>query len=251
MRLFLWLKSRMLLPLTALSVVAMALYALWFTLIGPWNGPRLHLNLFLAWLPYVFATAAVAAHQNLPEQRWLFRLCFVLWLIFFPNAPYLITDWLYLPRWQDELWYGIILLTSFTVCGLLLAAVSLHLMQTVMSVRRGPDGGIATCAAALFLSGLGVYLGRFVRLNSWDLLLRPTDVWSDAVESIRSHGHHAGPVGFSVFFALLLGAVYYAIIDLRRTDWSREEYFVWNRRYRRPHAPRQPHDDVDEADERD
>lgn len=251
MQLFFWLKSRMVLPLAAVSVVAMALYAAWFTVIGPWNGPRLHLNLFLAWMPYVFATSAIAAHQNLPDQRWVFRLCFVLWLIFFPNAPYLITDWLYLPRWQEELWYGIILLTSSTVCGLLLTAVSLHLMQTVVSVRRGRAVGAATCILAIGLSGAGVYLGRFVRLNSWDLLIRPGDVWNQALESMRAHDNHAGLVGFSGLFALLLGAVYYAIVDLRRTDWSREEYFVWNRRFRRPHASRRPLDVVDVEDEDD
>src|SRR4029079_12828707 len=249
MRLFLWLKSRMLLPLVAVSVVAMALYGLWFSIVGAWNGPRLHLNLLLAWMPYVFATAAIAAHQNLPDQRWVFRLCLLMWLIFFPNAPYLITAWLYLPGWQDELWYVIILLTSFTVCGLLLTAVSLHLMHTVVSVRRGPEIGGAVAVIALTLSGAGVYLGRFLRRNSWDLLVRPGDVWRDAMDAMRSHDRHAGLIGFSVMFALVLGAVYYEIVRLRRTHWSREEYFGWNRRHRRPHASRRPSDVTYEEDE--
>lgn len=232
-----WLKSRMFFPLAAVSAVAMALYGLWFVAIGEWNGPRLHLNLFLAWMPYVFALLAVAAHQR-AWPRAVFGLFVALWLAFFPNAPYLITDWLYLAGWQQQLWFGIILLTTFTVCGLLLAAVSLHLVQTVVALRRGPDAGIVICATALVLSGAGVYLGRFVRLNSWDLFTRPGEVWSETVAAVRSHPNHAGLVGFSIFFALLLGAAYYAVVSLRRTDWSREEFGVWGGAHHRSHGRR-------------
>jgi uncharacterized membrane protein len=188
----------------------------------------------------------VAFHQDEPDRVVGFRICFVLWLLFFPNAPYLITDWLYLPRWQEQLWYGIILLTTFTVAGLLLAAVSLHLMQTVVALRSGPTAGTFTCAAALVLSGVGVYLGRFVRLNSWDVFTRPGEVLAQTLDAVKNHPNHAGLVGFSVFFALLLGATYYAVTSLRRTDWSREEFGVWNGAHHRPHGRR---DDPFERDD--
>lgn len=232
---FHWLRSRMFFPLAAVSVVALALYALWFAAVGAWNGPRLHLNLFLAWVPYVCALLAVAAHQQ-AWPRAMFGLFVASWLAFFPNAPYLITDWLYLSGWQNELWYGIILLTTFSICGLLLAAVSLHLVQTVVALRRGPEAGAIVCATALVLSGIGVYLGRFLRLNSWDLLTHPDVVWTDAVESLRNHPNHVGLIGFSILFTMLLGGTYYAVVSLRRTDWSREEFGVWNGMHRRPHG---------------
>jgi len=230
-----WLNSRLFYPLIALSGVALGLFYLWAVVIGPWDGPRLPLNLFLAWMPYLAALMGIAAHQRVPQQRWLFRFIFIVWLIFFPNAPYLITDWLYLPGWQSHLWYTIILLTAFTICGLMLAAVSLHLMQTVITLRAGRTAGTIVCVIALVLSGAGVYLGRFLRLNSWDLFTHPRTVLSEAWETIQNQQDHTGLIGFSALFALLLGATYYAIVSLRRTDWSREEYGVWSQSHRRPH----------------
>jgi len=237
-----WLTSRMFFPLAALSAVAMGLYGLWFVAIGPWNGPRLHLNLFLAWLPYAFALAAVAAHQRNSQRSGAFWPCVVLWLLFFPNAPYLLTDWLYLPHWQDELWYAIILLSTFSVCGLLLAAVSLHLVQTVVALRAGREAGAATCIAALALSGVGVYLGRFLRLNSWDLFTQPRDVLNEALAAFDAQPNHVGLVGFSLLFTLLLGGTYYAVVSLRRTDWSREEHGVWSGTHRRQRGRRDDRD---------
>ncbi len=224
-----WLRSRLFFPLLVMSLTAMAFYGLWPTLIGAWNGPRLHLNLFLAWVPYLLALVAVTLHQQLPERPWLFRFVAVWWLLFFPNAPYLITDWLYLTHWQNQLWYSIILLTSFTLCGMLLAVTSLHLMQTVVAIRSGPDAGRAVAVIAIVLCGVGVYLGRFVRLNSWNLLTHPGTVFRDTLAAMESHPNHAGVFGFSILFAVLIGSTYYGIVELRRTDRSREEQLVWRR----------------------
>lgn len=222
-----WFSSRLFFPLAALSGVAMGLFFLWRVVVGPWHGPRLHLNLFLAWMPYLMALLATLAHQRMGQQSWLFRGCVLLWLIFFPNAPYLITDWLYLPSWQTHLWYSIILLTAFTLCGLMLAAISLHLIQIVVTRRAGRTAGYLLCSTALLLSGVGVYLGRFLRLNSWDLFTHPSQVWSDATQAIQQHPNHAGLIGFSFLFSLLLGAIYYTIVYLRRAEWSREEQAIW------------------------
>lgn len=225
-----WLHSRLFFPLAALTATAAAFYAMWPWLIGPWSGPRLHLNLFLAWVPYLLALLAVALHQHAPRQPWLFRIVAVLWLLFFPNAPYLITDWLYLPHWQEELWYAIALMTACTLCGMMLAAASLHLMQTVVHVRMGVDAGRTLAVVAIGLCGAGVYLGRFVRLNSWDAITDPLAVWKDAVSAIEKQENHAGIAAFSVLFALLFGGVYYAVVEMRRAPHSREEQTAWGRR---------------------
>lgn len=223
------LHSRLFLPLFALTLTAAAFRGLWPVLIGPWHGPRLHLNLFLAWVPYLLALSAVALHQNAPRRPWLFRGVAVLWLLFLPNAPYLITDWLYLRNWQEELWFAIGMMTACTLCGMLLAAVSLHLMQTVVHVRMGLDAGRMVAVVAITLSGAGVYLGRFVRLNSWDAITHPRSVWNDAVASLQAQQNHAGILAFSTLFALLFGGVYYAVVEMRRAPRSREELAVWGR----------------------
>ncbi len=222
-----WLQSRFFVPLLGLSIVAMSLYGAWHALVGPWTGPRLHLNLFLAWVPYFAALACVALQQRLPQARGLFWACAACWLVFFPNAAYLVTDWRYLPAWQDALWFGIGMLTAFSLCGLMLSTVALYLMHTVLAVRVSPLFGRVAAWGAVMLAGLGVYLGRFVRLNTWDLFTRPGAVFADVAQCFREHPNHLGPIGFSVLFTLLLAGLYYMTLELRHARWSREEVHAW------------------------
>jgi uncharacterized membrane protein len=133
-------------------------------------------NLFLAWLPLVFAWLAVTWRQ------WplLALLATFFWLLFFPNAPYLVTDLLHLqPINPVPLWYDLIMLLDFALLGLFLAFVSLHLMQELVHDRFGAVAGWLFVIAVLGMSGLGIYIGRFLRWNSWDLFTRPLALLND------------------------------------------------------------------------
>jgi uncharacterized membrane protein len=219
-----WLRSRFFGPLALASLLGLALFAGWDAATArPWNGPRLHLNLTLAWVPYVCALWAVAVHQRARHARlrlWLLGLC---WLAFFPNAPYLITDWLYLPGWTAELWYSIVLLTTFSMCGVLLSVVSLYLMHELVRVRRGAVEGWCVAGTAILLGGLGVYLGRFLRLNSWQLVTAPGQVWRDVTTLLHEHAEHPSPVGFTIVFDVLLLVFYLVFRAIRLAPRSREE----------------------------
>ena len=83
-----------------------------------------------------------------------------LWLAFFPNAPYLVTEWLHLSRLHEELWFSIAIFTAFSLCGLQLTATSLYLVHTQVRVRHGSSVGWVFVISVLLLSGLGVYLGK-------------------------------------------------------------------------------------------
>lgn len=219
-----WLRSRFFAPLALASVLALALYAGWPVAAGkPWSGPRLHLNLTLAWVPYVCALWAVALHQRVPRARVRLWLIGLTWLAFFPNAPYLITDWLYLPGWKAELWYSIVLLTTFSMCGVLLSVVSLYLMHDLVRVRRGSVEGWCVAGTALLLGGLGVYLGRFLRLNSWQLVTDPRQVWTDVTTQLHEHVNDPSPIGFTVVFDVLLVVFYLVFRAIRLAPRSREE----------------------------
>jgi uncharacterized membrane protein len=150
----------------------------------------------------------------------------LLWLIFFPNAPYLITDWLYLEEktLSIHLWYSIALFTTFATSGLLLAVISLYLMHTLMRARFGRWEGWAVVLLAIGLSGLGVYLGRFLRLNSWDLLLKPVATLDTLTAGLNNPENQASPVRFTIMFALLLLVNYYVFLSIRLAPRSREEF---------------------------
>jgi len=135
-------------------------------------------NLFLAWIPFLLAYAAYTLSWS---RRWLYIAIPVtafLWLIFFPNAPYILTDLQHLARQSMDtpLWYDVIMLVWFSWTGLLLGLVSMYLMHEILQRTFNKTVGWSFVFIVSGLSSFGVYLGRFVRFNSWDILQDPSEV---------------------------------------------------------------------------
>ena len=126
-------------------------------------------NLFLAAIPAVAAQLFVwadAGRRHAQQFLWFF-----LWLLFLPNAPYIITDFIHLtPRPPIPLWYDVAVLLSCAATGLLMGYTSLADVQHVITRRFGQIAGWSTAAVSLLLSGFGIYVGRFLRWNSWDAI---------------------------------------------------------------------------------
>ena len=159
-------------------------------------------NLFLAWIPLLLAAAVVTA------WRWGLRISVVpllaLWLLFFPNAPYVITDFVHLrdiggmPRWFDVLLIG-----SFAATSLALGFVSLHLVQNLIRATLGVAWSWVAALTVIALSGVGIYLGRVEQLNSWDVL-DPTRLRA-ALHAAAEQDHR---VLLTVFLTCVLAAAY-------------------------------------------
>jgi uncharacterized membrane protein len=131
-------------------------------------------NLFLAWIPFLLA---VFVYDRWRRRRGgaLLLVLGALWLLFFPNAPYIATDFVHLQH--DSLspyWYDAVTIAAFAWLGVLLGFASLYLMQTVVRQWRGVVAGWIFAVFAIGLGSLGIYLGRFLRLNSWDALEHPS-----------------------------------------------------------------------------
>jgi len=173
-------------------------------------------NLFLAWLPYIFSMVAAAAHLLYPRRWWLLLIPAALWLLFFPNAPYLVTDFLHLQeRPPLPLWYDILLLTSFALCGFFLAVASLRTMHELVKAFLGWFVGWLFVAVALSLSGLGIYLGRFERWNSWDLFFHPRTILNDVLSRMLNPMDNLRFVGFTLLVTALLLVTYLMFISAR------------------------------------
>ena len=159
-------------------------------------------NLILAWVPLGFAVAAYSrARRQVDALVWVLL---VPWLLFFPNAPYLLTDFIHLGEGPAPLWYDALMLSAFAWTGLLLGFVSVYLVQQVAARMLGPAAGWLTAVGALGLSGLGIYLGRHVRLNSWDLLLQPQGVVADVLDGLTT----LRMLGMSLVMATFLTVAY-------------------------------------------
>ena len=178
-------------------------------------------NLVLAWIPFVVALGIYDRHRRGASPGRL-ALPALVWLLFLPNAPYLVTDFKYLAELGGApVWYDVMLLTTFAWLGLLLGFGSLYLMHAVAARIVGAAAGWATVAGVLALTAFGVYLGRFQRWNSWDVVRNPTglggDLWGGATDPL-AHPHTLA-VTFALGAFLTLGyLVLYSLFRLAALD---------------------------------
>jgi uncharacterized membrane protein len=145
-------------------------------------------NLFLAWVPLA---AAVAVYDAARRETKLVRLLplAAIWLLFLPNAPYLLTDFVHLGSRDDApVWFDIVLFGSFAWTGMLLGFLSIFLMQGVVRRAYGSLWSWVLVGASLGASSFGIYLGRSLRWNSWDFLVRPgallADIWARVADPL-------------------------------------------------------------------
>ena len=174
-------------------------------------------NLILARIPLVFAALAYAcARRRFTAGVVVFG---VLWLLFFPNAPYLLTDFIHLQEsGAAPLWYDALMLSAFAWTALLLGFVSLYLMQMIWRRAIGPGWSWVVAACALALGSFGVYIGRFMRWNSWDALLHPHGVFDVIRSELENPLTHPRLIGSLVVLsvALITGySVLYGLVGAR------------------------------------
>lgn len=134
-------------------------------------------NLFLAWIPFMLAYFAHAVSWRRAALYFIIPAVAFLWLIFFPNAPYMLTDLQDLAREPGgaPLWYDVIIVVWASWTGMLLGIISLYLMQDIIARAVSRAAGWIFVFAISSLSSFGMYIGRFVRLNSWDILQDPAE----------------------------------------------------------------------------
>ncbi len=165
-------------------------------------------NLFLAWIPLIFSYLAYIFSIKRTFLYFLVPLFALVWLAFFPNAPYIITDMQHLANgWGGvPLWYDVLLLIWFSWTGLLLGIVSLYLMQEVVKKTFGKIIGWLLVFGVSLLSSIGVYLGRFLRWNSWDILNNTTEIIRESWTLLRRLNRSA--IGFTALFTIFFLFVY-------------------------------------------
>jgi uncharacterized membrane protein len=166
-------------------------------------------NLFLAWVPLGIA---LLTYRRLEQGRLRGHhglAGWAAWLLFFPNAPYIITDLLHLTKKSAvPIWYDSLMVFSYALVGLLAGLLSLHLIHRVMDRRLGRMAARLVVTFSLLLAGFGVYLGRFERWNSWDLLTNPVGLLGNALEQLTN----PTALRLTVVFALMLTLIYYTFV---------------------------------------
>jgi uncharacterized membrane protein len=181
-------------------------------------------NLILAWIPLLLALLVYDRYRR-GTPLLVLAPALAVWLLFLPNAPYIVTDFVHLSaRSPAPLWLDGVELSAFAWTGMLLGFVSLYLVHAVARHRFGPAPSWVGVLGVLGLVGVGVYLGRVKRWNSWDLLTQP------GARLTQLHAHLDDPASLSRAAAISLAVtcllaaaylVFYVLMavrfDARRT----------------------------------
>ena len=169
-------------------------------------------NLFLAWIPFMLSYLAHAVSWRRATLYLIIPLIAVLWLIFFPNAPYMLTDLQDLARRSSgaPLWYDVIIVVWCSWTGMMLGVISLYLMQDIVMRTFGRTAGWLFVFVISGLSSFGIYIGRFVRLNSWDILQNPTETAQEILGLVVDPSRRlaAFTLGYSSFFIFVFLLLY-------------------------------------------
>lgn len=171
-------------------------------------------NLVLAWIPFVVALAVYDRYRaGVRFERLLPAVA--LWLLFLPNAPYILTDFVHLtPAPRAPFWFDAAVLSAFSCTGLLLGFASLYLQHTVVRDRFGARAGWLGVVAALAVTSAGMYVGRFLRWNSWDVIVHPGERLTQLAPHLADPAAVARATASTLLVTVLLGVAYVVFCTL-------------------------------------
>ncbi|TAH51605.1 MAG: DUF1361 domain-containing protein [Chloroflexota bacterium] len=211
-----FLQNQMFYPVVLSSLLCIAFFAMR----ALWSDSFLHKslmwNLFLAWIPYFCALGMAWLHAR-RAAAWQYILPSLVWLLFFPNAAYLVTD-LYKLRNMPPvpIWYDVGFFAMMAWTGLLLAVASLQIVQRMVKQSASALWSWLVVFVVIGLNGVGIYLGRFLRWNSWDVMTDPIAVLQDAIAPFLNPIAYRQSVAIMIVFSALLFVVYVSVVTLQR-----------------------------------
>jgi len=170
----------------------------------------LNWNLFLAFIPWLLTTISVIK-PSIQKRKIVIFLLLGVWLLFFPNAPYILTDLFHLRQnFSMPIWFDLVLILTFAWTGLLFGFLSLWDIERILSKSVKPK--IVRCISVilLFLGSFGIYLGRYLRWNSWDIISEPFRLFYDIGDRIINPFEHPRTWGMTLFMGLFLNIIYWS-----------------------------------------
>ena len=202
------------LAILSLFVVAMIAFRILYTQTSEHSA--IAWNLLLAWIPFALALIVYERARAGISNLSLVAVT-MLWLLFLPNAPYIVTDLKHVGRGGGvPVLYDVLLLSAAAWTGLLLGLTSLFLMHAVARRLVGAVNAWALVVGVLALSSFGIYLGRVQRWNSWDVFVRPGSLLGEIASGLLHPLSHPRPIAVTVLFTSFLLASYLVFYSFAR-----------------------------------
>lgn len=172
-------------------------------------------NLFLAWLPLLFVTMLAGYLETKPWKSRSGALLTALWLVFLPNSFYIISDIIHVGvSDQTTVLFDAVLLFSFSLTGVMLGVASLYAMHRLILTRLRTKEAWGVISFVILLCSFAIYLGRYLRWNSWDIILSPFGLLFDVSERLTSPTQHEQTFGTTLLFFAVIMTVYGAAWQL-------------------------------------
>lgn len=173
-------------------------------------------NLFLAWLPYKI----IFLYEKVSKRSAQF-LIIGLTILFLPNAPYILTDLFHLTKnLLAPMWFDLVLILSFALLGLIFFIATADRLFTILRSFFKSDLLFNSFKFLVILSnGYGIYLGRYLRFNSWDLLSHPGELFWQMYYSVFDKSNVRETISVTVTFTIFL----YLVFEIYESFKRREE----------------------------
>ncbi|MCC6701237.1 MAG: DUF1361 domain-containing protein [Fluviicola sp.] len=171
-------------------------------------------NLFLAFVPLLIVQLPFFERS---KNSFTFSMIAFCWLLFFPNAPYILTDLFHLSNHSTmPIWFDLVLILLYAWTGLLAGFYSLMIIEQKLQLFVSSRWRQIGVIGLIFLSSFGIYLGRYLRFNSWDLLNHPGSLLAQVFDRFSHPMDHPRTWGFTIFMGLFLSLIYFSINSFQK-----------------------------------
>jgi len=166
-------------------------------------------NIFLAFIPFIISFFILYFQKEKKLNKIIFIIGMILWILFIPNAPYIVTDFIHLGTTKSiPIIYDILLIFSSAVIGLILAMHSFFHIEQIIKMKYSIKVSSFIMAIIILLTSFGVYLGRFLRFNSWDLFVDHVSLVKNVWKIISDASFHIEVYLYTLLFFFFLLAFY-------------------------------------------
>ncbi|MBN8687036.1 MAG: DUF1361 domain-containing protein [Chitinophagales bacterium] len=174
-------------------------------------------NLFLAYLPYGI-TRLMERRIDWLENRWKLAGLLCLWLLFVPNSFYIITDLFHFTHVRSApKWFDLLLIFSFAWNGIFFGIVSLRRVEQFTNLVCGPRYSLLLIFIVMWLNALGIYIGRYLRFNSWDIVTDPVNLLSEISDLLINPLDNWYAWGMTGTYAVFMSLLYLSIRKMGET----------------------------------
>jgi uncharacterized membrane protein len=184
---------------------------------GQWMFGFLAWNLFLAFIPYVISYQLTIRSSWL-DKKWKRAIAMLAWLAFIPNSFYILTDLFHLfDSYQVPRWFDLLLIFTFAWNALLMGIMSVRHIEKIIQATWRYRFDWLFVFPVMWFNALGIYIGRYLRFNSWDIISNPFSLLADIGRILLHPLRYANAWGMIVCFSFFLGIIYLTIKQVSRT----------------------------------